>query len=281
MGVGVLQMGVGNQAGQNPADHHERHAERDEHTALLGRHAFGEHRGHHRDARSHAEAGDQAEHREEHDVVRERLRQREQAVEYDGDDERLLAAYAVGYDASHSAAEHHAEQAPRGERPHEGARIRVVGPERVSHEQVRRIDDHEVIAVEDHGERQQHEDDPGMRTYADGIDDFRYREFLLVHQYPFRFSPERPAPLRQPEARQPPGAIEIPSFAQQQDRRTRSGKLREPPPLQAMSEASGVRGCPTRTACPTRARRPSKETAAPSLLSDSLENGGGFSPKRA
>ena len=163
---------VGDEAGQNPADDHERHAERDEDATLLGGHALGEHRGDHRDAGAHAEAGDQAERGEERQVVRERLRQREQAVEHDGSDQRLLTADLVGHDAADGAAEHHAQQAPRGQRAHERARVRVVGPERMGHEQVGRIDDHEVVAVEDHGKGQQHEHDPRVLADADGVDDF-------------------------------------------------------------------------------------------------------------
>ena len=158
------------------------HAAGDEHAALLRGHRLGEHGGDDGDAGAHAEAGDQAERREEGQVVGEGLRQREEAVEHDRHDERLLAPQLVGQDAADGAAEHHAEQAPRGERAHERARVGVVGPEGVGHEQVRRVDDHEVIAVEDHGEAQDHEDDPGMRADANGVDDFRDSELFLVHQ---------------------------------------------------------------------------------------------------
>ena len=247
-GRGRVADGVGHKAGQNPTDHHESHAERDEHAALFGRHALGEHRGHHRDAGSHAEAGDQPEHCKEHDVVRERLRQREQAVEHDRDDERLFAAYPVGYDASHSAAKHHAEQTPRGERSHEGARIRVVGPERVRHEQIRRIDDHEVIAVEDHGERQQDENDPGMRAYTDGIDDFRYREFLLVHQFPFDSRPNRPFSTADRRRAGRSGSLRFPPLRSSKTKEAVPGELQHLRHQKAMPAVPGVHRRPARSA---------------------------------
>ena len=42
----------------------------------------------------------------------------------------------------------------------------------MGHEHVGRIDDHEVVAVEDHGKGQQHEHDPRVLADADGVDDF-------------------------------------------------------------------------------------------------------------
>lgn len=51
------------------------------------------------------------------------------------------------------AADGHAEQPPCGERPHERAGVRVVRLKRVGDEQVGRVDDHEIIAVEYLGER--------------------------------------------------------------------------------------------------------------------------------
>ena len=156
--------GVGDETGDNPAADHEGLAAGDEHTAVVGRHALGEHRDDRRDAAADAEAGDQAERAEELIGGRERLGQREQAVEDNGDHERLLAADAVGHDAAEGAAEHHAEQAPRGQRAHKRAGVGVVRPERVSHEQVRGVDDHEVITVEDHREREQHEHHPRVRA---------------------------------------------------------------------------------------------------------------------
>lgn len=51
------------------------------------------------------------------------------------------------------ASEDHTEQPPCGERPHERAGVRVVRPKRVGDEQVGRVDDHEIVAVEYLGER--------------------------------------------------------------------------------------------------------------------------------
>ena len=59
------------------------------------------------------------------------------------------------------------------------APVRVVGPESRRNEQVGRVDDHEVITVEDHCEREKHEDDPRVRANANGVNDFRDCELFL------------------------------------------------------------------------------------------------------
>ena len=149
----------GDQACDYPASDHEGHAEGHEHAAVLRGDGLGEAGGDDRDAGAYAEAGDEAPDGEDAQRGRERLRQGEQAVEDDGDDQHLLAADAVGHSAADGAAEDHAEQAPRGQRADLGGRLQA---ERRGEVGVRGVDDHEVITVEDVGQAQKDEHEPGV-----------------------------------------------------------------------------------------------------------------------
>lgn len=109
------------------------------------------------------------------------MRQGEEAVEHDGDYEHLLSAYAVGEDAADSPADDHAEQTPGGKRPHQGAWIGVIRPKRVCDEHVCRVDDHEVVAIENHCKGKQHEHEPGVFVHSKGVDNFGNGVFLIIH----------------------------------------------------------------------------------------------------
>ena len=105
------------------------------------------------DAGADAQARYQAKRCKHGEVACECLREREDSVEGDGADEDFLPPDFIGEDAAECAADDHAEQAPCGERPHERSGVRVVRPKRVGDEQVGRVDDHKIIAVEYLGER--------------------------------------------------------------------------------------------------------------------------------
>ena len=182
---------LSNQTSQNPASDHEGHAEGDEHAAVLGRDGLGEAGGDDGDAGADAEACDQAEGCEEAEALREGLGQGEDAIEEASDDEHLLAAQLVGHDAAASAAENHAEEAPRGQGAesggvdHCGTRAPVDQTEGGCQVGVGGVDDHEVIAVEDVGQAEQDEHQPGVAVDTEGVDDLRYRElFGFAHVNP-------------------------------------------------------------------------------------------------
>ena len=176
----------GDQASENPADDHEGHAERNEDAALLGRHALGEHGGNNRDTRTNTKTSDQTERAEELIARRESLRQREDAVEDNGDGQHLLTTELVGHDATNSTAENHAQQAPGGQRARQGVAVGASGDsiseERRTNVRVGRVDDHEVVAVEDHCEREKHEHNPSMAGNTSTVDDFGNGELFSVHQ---------------------------------------------------------------------------------------------------
>ena len=136
------------------------------------------------------EPADQAERAKERVVRREGLGQRGQTIEHNRDGEHLLTADGVGHDASDGAAENHAEQAPSGQRAGKCgdglASSDLLCKERRCNVSVGGINDHEVIAVEDHGECQEDEHDPRVAGNACAVDDLRYCELFTVHQYPLR-----------------------------------------------------------------------------------------------
>ena len=82
-------------------------------------------------------------------------------------------------DASDSSADDHAEQAPGGKRPHQGAWIGVIRPKSVCDEHVCRVDDHEVVAIENHCKGKQHEHEPGVFVHSKGVDNFETVYSLL------------------------------------------------------------------------------------------------------
>ena len=175
-----------NETSDNPAHDHEGHAERDEDATLLGRHALGEHGRDDRDARANAKAGDETERAEERVVRRKSLGKGKQTIEDNCDREHLLTADHVGEDTSDGTTKNHAEQAPSSQRAGQSrdglTSSNLSCKERRCDIGVGGIDDHEVVAVENHGERQEDEYDPCVGGNARTVNDFGNSKLFTVHQ---------------------------------------------------------------------------------------------------
>ena len=136
---------------------------------------LGEHGRDDRDARANAKAGDETERAEERVVRRKSLGKGKQTIEDNCDREHLLTADHVGEDTS-TAPQEPCRAGPSSQRAGQSrdglTSSNLSCKERRCDIGVGGIDDHEVVAVENHGERQEDEYDPCVGGNARTVNDF-------------------------------------------------------------------------------------------------------------